>query len=351
MTPETEEYLRKKYGRAVIGDAREEDVVEGMDPEELSPFNRRPLVATEAAPPLVAADVPLVDEVAEGREADEMARFRAGITNASKRMGSAITGGIYQPDYVKPEIGNEDRAAKRKADTQNFLLRKYQGDANVMNAEAARNNSLRVRTPTAAKTDELSDEKADALKARAEKDRAQAAKALRPPAGKAAKGPQILPTSALSELSDIDTAAEQLASLDADFRALEQNGTWAKYRAKASDSLGEQDGPAAVYAAKARLAMQGVGKILEGGKLAAGDEVKYREMLPKAGDSLDVLKAKVDGLRNFLRSIKTQRIKTYKAGGYRAPEEQGAQASSAVGLTPEEQAELAELEKEFGGAR
>lgn len=321
----TEEYLRKKYGRAVIGDAREEDVLETMAPEELEPYARDPLQHIDVeAPPLVEAEAPPVDEVAEGREMDDEARFRAGLTNASKKLGSAITAGLYRPDYVKADTGNEDRALSRRNAVQNYLLQKQRGDTNALNAEAARNNSLRTRAVTQPKVDNLEEEKADALKAKAERDRAQAAKAMRPPVvkpAKAAKGPQILPTSALSELSDIDTASAQLAKLDTDFRALEQSGTWAKYRARASDTLGQQDGPAAVYAAKARLAMQGVGKILEGGKLAAGDEAKYREMLPKPGDSLEVLKAKVDGLRGFLSEMKSQRIKTYKAGGYRAPED------------------------------
>lgn len=322
----TAEYLRKKYGHQAIGDAREEDELAGMDPEELIAFPQAPAPLED--PPLVDAAED-VDEVALGREQDAEEGERVGYINASKKIASAISGGRYRADYVKAEGGNEDRAARRKQDLQTYLLAKNRGETNALNAKAAYNNSTRPKTATPAKPlNPLDDE---VKRATIKQKEAAATKSLRIPAKKpekAPKGPQLLPTSALSELSDIDTATSQLSRLDADFRQLQQSGVWAKVSARKADQLGEQDGPAAVYLAKARIAMQAVGKILEGGKLAAGDETKYREMLPKAGDSLSVLQSKIDGMKGFLSDMKTGRIKTYKSGGYRTPEEEGAPAKT-----------------------
>jgi hypothetical protein len=53
---------------------------------------------------------------------------------------------------------------------------------------------------------------------------------------------------------------------------------------------------------------QAVGKILEGGKLAAGDEVKYRKMLPKAGDSAEVVRNKAEALKTLLNDSYRNRV-------------------------------------------
>jgi hypothetical protein len=77
---------------------------------------------------------------------------------------------------------------------------------------------------------------------------------------------------------------------------------------------------AAEYKAAALRAMQAAGTILEGGKLAAGDEMKYRKMLPRPGDSAEVLKQKVDGLKSFLRDLVVRQGSAYRQAGYDVPE-------------------------------
>jgi hypothetical protein len=69
---------------------------------------------------------------------------------------------------------------------------------------------------------------------------------------------------------------------------------------------------------------QAVGTILEGGKLAAGDEVKYRKMLPSAGDGAARRKAKIRNVKKLLDDARQAKIKAfgqagYNTGGFAAP--------------------------------
>lgn len=172
----------------------------------------------------------------------------------------------------------------------------------------------RTRAATVKPVDPLLAKKEAELDARIAKTNAQTAKLTTP---KEDGDGKTLPVSALNELADMGVAKQMLTRLDTDFRALDQSGQWAKLKARAADTIGDQDGPAAQYLAKSRLAMQAVGKILEGGKLAAGDETKYQNLLPKAGDSMQVLQDKIVGMRQFLTDLSTGRIKLYAKGGYR----------------------------------
>jgi hypothetical protein len=135
--------------------------------------------------------------------------------------------------------------------------------------------------------------------------------------GKPKDGEKTLPVSTLTELADFDTAAKELDRLGGRFVELEQGGTWAKVKAKGTDMFGLQGTDAALYASEAKRAMQGVGKILEGGKLAAGDEHKYRSLMPEPGDSPQRLHSKIDGLKLMLSDLKAGRIGAYKNAGYK----------------------------------
>jgi hypothetical protein len=141
---------------------------------------------------------------------------------------------------------------------------------------------------------------------------------LKNAANKEGAGKQ-LPTSALDELAGIDTALGQLSDLESVFKSTGQAGLGGKVGGIATEKLGLQGTEAAKYEAAAAAVRQGVGKILEGGKLAAGDEAKYKNMLPKPGDSLDVLTQKAASLKSFLSKLKSDRISTYEQGGYAAP--------------------------------
>lgn len=182
MRPEVDDYLKRKFRRAsVLGDAREDIEPEGMAPEELEQYEpRQPIVPVE--PPMVDVDEvdPDVAALERAQEQDRDARLDAGMTNASKKAGSAITGGIYRPDYVKPELGAVSAEQDRQKVVQDYLLRKRAGDTNAMNAEAALLNARRERKATEPKADPLIEEKREHIKA-------QTAKALRAPVAKPPK--------------------------------------------------------------------------------------------------------------------------------------------------------------------
>lgn len=162
--------------------------------------------------------------------------------------------------------------------------------------------------------------------------------------------PKLAPT-VLNELSDFDVADKALGQLESDFNTLGMSGPMAKVSGKASEALGLTGTDAAVYQNKAKQAQQVVGKILEGGKLAAGDEAKYKGLIPQPGDSQELLKSKVSGLRNFLGDMKSGRIQLYKSGGYKTPGGSGGTVKMKFpdGSTADVDASEVDLAKRKGG--
>jgi hypothetical protein len=63
-------------------------------------------------------------------------------------------------------------------------------------------------------------------------------------------------------------------------------------------------------------AAQAVGTILEGGKLAAGDEIKYRKLFPKAGDSLERAQNKLDNVRRLVGELTDAKVEALGSAGY-----------------------------------
>lgn len=129
-----------------------------------------------------------------------------------------------------------------------------------------------------------------------------------------------LAPSALGELADADVAKKQVEGLAKTFNELGMGTPTGKASAFVTDMLGLQFTDAAKFDAESRRVQQAAGKILEGGKLAAGDETKYRNMLLKPGDAPEIVAAKTAGMVEFLEDVKAGRIKVYRAGGYKVPE-------------------------------
>jgi hypothetical protein len=136
-------------------------------------------------------------------------------------------------------------------------------------------------------------------------------------------GGKRLPAASLKDLGDLDAADTQLAHLEEE--ASRSNIGSLKNQAvsmlpergflginKANTDIGR-------YEDSARAAMQAVGVILEHGKLAAGDETKYRRMLPEPGDDAETLHHKITELRGYLRELKAKHSDAYQQGGYSVP--------------------------------
>jgi len=134
------------------------------------------------------------------------------------------------------------------------------------------------------------------------------------------EGRPLAPT-ALADIADADVAKKQVAGLADTFREYDMGTPTAKASAFFTEMLGLQFTDAAKFNAEAKRVQQGVGTILEGGKLAAGDDTKYRKMLLQPGDSPEIVASKTAGMVDFLEDLKAGRIKVYRAGGYKVPAE------------------------------
>lgn len=143
---------------------------------------------------------------------------------------------------------------------------------------------------------------------------------------KAAKGKDLPPTT-VEGLADLPVAQEALDRLGDSFTSLEMGSTQARASNMLPTAVGRALGTdVSKFQSEALLAMQGVGKIMEGGKLAAGDEVKYRAMLPQAGDDEALAKQKLSNAKAFLQSLVDRRLSALKSAGYNVPD--GMTASS-----------------------
>jgi hypothetical protein len=135
---------------------------------------------------------------------------------------------------------------------------------------------------------------------------------------------KTLPASTVEGLADLPVAEAAIDEIVDSFKRLDMGGLAGKAGAFVSrmPGLGGELAPDATeYEGIAKIGMQSVGKILEGGKLAAGDELKYKAMLPKGGDSEKVVEAKRSHLKAFLRSLVAMRAKGLKESGYNVPAE------------------------------
>lgn len=131
-----------------------------------------------------------------------------------------------------------------------------------------------------------------------------------------------LPATEVSALSELPVAEEQVDQLASLFERLDMGGMKGKVAQRAYEATGQGFGTGVdEYDAAARLAMQAAGKIVEGGKLAAGDEIKYRKMMPQPGDTPATVRQKAEGMKAFLRELATRRARGFRASGFNVPDE------------------------------
>jgi hypothetical protein len=122
---------------------------------------------------------------------------------------------------------------------------------------------------------------------------------------------KLTPTVA-NEFSDFDVADAQLDQVERDFKNYDVGGKFYDRAAAAMTDWAGWNNDYSAYADSANRAVKVVGKIIEGGKLAEGDMAQYRALIPRSGDSLERMKNKIAGLREFLADIKSGRIKFYR---------------------------------------
>lgn len=188
------------------------------------------------------------------------------------------------------------------------------GEASLLSAAAVEPRE----TSKPSKTSEQVDRELDIKEQDAETRRLKATKVRPAGPSKGSEG-KTLPVSEVGELSSLPVAEQQVDRLAEEFKRLEMGGMGGRVGGALTDVTGARWTDSAEYQAAAKLAMQAAGKIMEGGKLAAGDEAKYAAMLPRAGDSEAVVQQKVAGMKDFLRSLASARAKGLQEAGYNVP--------------------------------
>lgn len=144
-----------------------------------------------------------------------------------------------------------------------------------------------------------------------------------------------VPATVITELADFKTAQTALSELGNTFKKLKLDTTSAKASSLLPDSVGRALGTdVSQYNSDALVAMQSVGKIMEGGKLAVGDEAKYKSMLPKPGDDEKVAENKINQAKDFLHSLYDGRVAALKSAGYNIDRPKGATPSASQTAEP-----------------
>lgn len=134
-------------------------------------------------------------------------------------------------------------------------------------------------------------------------------------AAKLAKGQdsKILTGEQTKTLADIDSASQQMSSLEA---AVADNADIMGPIAGRISSASPWATKAKAFDAQMKIAAQNIGKSLEGGKLTDSDIMRYREMLPQITDTPDIAKAKIAGVNQLLGQRRGSELDTLKRAGY-----------------------------------
>lgn len=302
----------------------------GMEPSELAQFKRTAhMPAAEPAPmPATMPD----DEMEAARAADRRQRIGQGLLGAAGAFRRGLVGGDTL-DFEKPGAVSDlegSRKAKLAAAVAALKAKREGIDAEVDNdlkhSQAERNRRVEPPRDNLLAYEEFKrKQEADKRAADARDFANETARknAERPRATKGGAAPKetTLSTSALNDLADVDVAIGALEGLSSEFDRLDMGSDTARMSNAVlplTRSLGIST-DAGEFDARLRMTMQGVGKILEGGKLAQSDEAKYQSMILKPGDSAAAKKAKTAGMVDFLKDIKSGRIKIYREAGYKVP--------------------------------
>lgn len=122
-----------------------------------------------------------------------------------------------------------------------------------------------------------------------------------------------VPATQAQYLSDFDSAISVIDEVNTVLK--ENKGVFDPIVGKAR-SLNPYDVEAQSVAAVVLRASQVVGKALEGGVLRKEDEEKYKKMLPRVGDKLEVAKSKTEKVLEMLKKNRKQRVDALKKAGY-----------------------------------
>lgn len=323
----------------------------GMDPGELrgwSPTRAAPLKAPAQAAPVAKPQGP-DDEVRAAGLADADTIERNGLSAAGRQLIAGLTRTAPVESAVSPADAVKQLYARRAQEKRDAIQGRYADNAaerNAANLETARLNMESAKTKAErdaalfeynklrnARTDERADKslevstsaKQEELRLREEelarKKAEDEAKARR---GGGGGGGSKLPVTQVAELADFATATKGLDELLGLHERSGMDGSDSMLGAtgRRLESAVTPEGLNTAtneFKDKARATAQAVGTILEGGKLAAGDELKYARMMPQPGDSKERAAAKVANVKALLTETRNNRAKAFAETGYKVP--------------------------------
>lgn len=281
--------------------------------------------AMPAAPQVAAADAIDVEgtnrkaQLADADERDRMAQLIRGIELGTKQLTGGISGtptaALASPEstnyLAKLQATFDKQDATRKAEKAAQLAEQWR-QRNYTQSEAK--NALaradaewrKIHSKTLSDETQRHNKAMEAIGIGHNKAMVDAARE-----GK------TLPTTTVTGLADFTIAENSIKDLQKSFEENDMSGNVAKLESLAPDVVNKWLGTrVGRFNAQALIAMQNVGKIMEGGKLAAGDEAKYKSMLPQAGDNIDVARLKSKQASDFLRGLYDTQLQALKGSGY-----------------------------------
>lgn len=248
------------------------------------------------------------------REMDRKARLSDPSSPESKRLQAAVASampGAYTPqqlatiaaedadyvtDFVRVRSAAEGRAAAAKE-----AARRAEEDRTSREKQAGLDREAQIRAAGIGAAGRRSEAEAD----RALKIQLAAMEAA------AKAGGKIVTSSDAGDIGQADSAIMALDDLDAAFAPSGADGLGGKLQA-----MLPWDSDPKRFDDKVLATAQSVGTFLERGKLAAGDEVKYRKLLPAPGDSVGRAKAKIENVKKLVRDEQQARIRGLGNAGY-----------------------------------
>lgn len=269
-------------------------------------------------------------EMAYAKRADMEARAREAFERGSRELVAGLTRTPVASTFEQQKDAVARLLAKRK-DKDAALERTNAQRLNAAKFDYDQRSEAEKKAMEAQRRKEDLEERATdnkrsdaALEAQKEQNRLMAGIRFaqeKRDADKDARG-RDLPATEVAALAELPVAEKQVDELASIFERLDMGGARGKAAQAAFNVTGQGFGTGVdEYDAAARLAMQAAGKIAEGGKLAAGDEVKYRKMMPQPGDSREVVKQKTQGMKTYLRELAQRRAQGFKGAGYNVPDE------------------------------
>lgn len=262
------------------------------------------------------ADLPVTELLAR-REANKRKALQDHTSEPSRRLQQAVAKampGVYSPEELAQLTAEDERMV-----TQYGAMRQRLEERKLDLSRQDEQRAAAIAREDAVRADERAWQARQAAAGRAftagenAKNRAADIAEARARNTASAQTAQKLPAGEAAALGEAEAAVQSLKDLGAAYDTDIASGFGSSLTGLTQYLPGTD---ATLYEDKMRATAQSVGTFLEGGKLAAGDEVKYLRMLPSPGDGAERKKGKIDNLNRLIATKRQEKINALKAAGF-----------------------------------